>query len=254
MFEFSWFNFWSRRPGTLYGIRAYHPDDVEPRFPWEPPLTRPPRLVLAYGGKSFQQYLDRLGQHLWSKSGRYTQQPKAWADTVPGWSPHGRPQDVVQAGGAFVIYQGLVSPFGLWWREILMILTRRPYYNVQWNRHNPRQIPKWVAEEQRVCRDKNIPYTQRGWDRGLWGYLYRAGQILAGLLTVAVLAGVGWLFWPGHIGWVTVAWCVANWRVLAVLLLLAGISAMVTKLKPRRRRRRSSSRSRGRRRSRAYQY
>lgn len=135
----SW-NFWTVVNGTLYGIRGRHPRG------W--------RTVSAYGGKTTRRpWTERLDEHLWGR-GRYECVPKPWADTVPGWRPNGTAQEVIDAGGAFVIWQGRTVPLLLSWGEIVFaIWLRRPLYNVQWNQANTRRIKPSVAREQRAKRD-----------------------------------------------------------------------------------------------------
>ena len=138
-----WWNFWSRIDGALYGFRGIHP--------------RSGHTVFVYGGKTFQRdWKDRIRQHLWG-GGRYDSVPKPWADTVLGWRPDGTVEECIRAGGVFLIRKpSRVSPFGLWWREIIFaIWLRLPLYNVQWNLHNPRRIRPAVAREQRARRDRS---------------------------------------------------------------------------------------------------
>src|ERR671939_337545 len=100
----SW-NFWSRYNGALYGIRAYHPTTGQ--------------VITAYTGKTFQPWKTRIRQHLWGDA-RYGNKPKPFADTVLGWRPNGTVEEVIAAGGAFLIQrQRPISPMGLWYREIV---------------------------------------------------------------------------------------------------------------------------------------
>ncbi len=121
-----------RRPGTIYAIRtarrAFNLEIVKP-------ATR-----LGYVGKTTQRpYTRRIDQHLKS-------QP--WSDLIA--SHH-------------VLWQGVCTPFGLWWREIYYILTRFPVYNYQWNRLNPRRIPVYRAAAERSARQHY--YGGRMWTR-----------------------------------------------------------------------------------------
>lgn len=206
------YNFWSRIDGTLYGIRAFHP--------------RSGRLTFAYGGKTFQHpWTKRIDQHLW---GRGTSEPaKPWAHTVPGWRPNGRVEEVIAAGGVFVIFQGRVSPFGLWWREILFaIWLRLPLYNNQHNLHNPRRLSNYAV------------YGQRFPAR------YRLGRVVQTALAAFMALGALAFVASGGISWLT-----NHGGELGAGFVLACLAAVLCKhRKPRRRRRNHGRRKYSRRR------
>jgi hypothetical protein len=221
-----WWNFWSRLNGTLYGIRAHHPENYN-------------RPIFAYGGKTFQQpWTKRIEEHLWGR--HYGNTPHAWVDTVYGYHPNGDVTDVIAAGGAYIIWHGRCSPFGLWWREILMIWTKRPYYNSIWNTGNRRRIVKSVAVAQRAARDMGLASSGANVVRRTLSGAY--------LVKWFLLAAVLTLFIPGLPGWdyaaPAVGWIVDHRGDLGAFLILAAGARFVTTLKPRRRRRKSSTRTR----------
>lgn len=95
-----------RREGWVYVFRARHPATG---------------VLVRHGYIGKTRWLKlRLAQHL---------ERSDWRDTVTEW-------DVLW-------YSPDVTAFGLWWREVWYILTRMPLYNYQWNRLNPRRIPKY---------------------------------------------------------------------------------------------------------------
>lgn len=108
-----------RRPGSIYGVRVIH--------------ERTGRVVTAgYIGKTRQRVGDRIDQHLTTKP---------WRDLVID-------HYVIRTGNR-------VSGWTLWWWEVWAIVSRFPLYNYQWNRHNPRRIPMYIAAERRrspACR------------------------------------------------------------------------------------------------------
>lgn len=133
-------NFWSRHDSVVYGLRGTHP--------------RTGRLARAYVGKTIQKpWTRRIEQHLFG-GGRYNSTPQPWADTVPGWRPNGTVDEVIAAGGAYIIWRGRWSPMGLAMRESLAIWGLRPLYNYQGNRRNRRRIEKYKATTQRMERDQ----------------------------------------------------------------------------------------------------
>jgi hypothetical protein len=135
-----WWNFWGRIDGALYLLRGTHP--------------RSGRVIRAYAGKTFQHpWTKRIDQHLWGR-GRYGNPAQPWADTILGWTPGGTVDQVIAAGGCRLVWHGRCSPFGLWWREILVIWVVRPKYNYQWNRGNRSRIEKYKATDQRAQRDQ----------------------------------------------------------------------------------------------------
>lgn len=108
-----------RRPGAVYAIRTEGFSAVRLR-PW-------PRL--GYVGKTRQRVENRVAQHM---------KTQPWADLYVDhrvlWS------------------SSRVTDFGLWWREIWYIVTRFPVYNYQWNRWNPRRVPIYRAQAERMER------------------------------------------------------------------------------------------------------
>jgi hypothetical protein len=111
-------------------------------------------VIRAYAGKTFQHpWEKRIDQHLWGR-GKYGNPAQPWADTILGWTPGGTVDQVIAAGGCRLVWSGRCSPFGLWWREILMIWVMRPKYNYQWNRGNRSRIEKYKATAQRTQRDQ----------------------------------------------------------------------------------------------------
>jgi hypothetical protein len=239
-------NFWSRYDGILYGFRVFHPTTG--------------RLVFGYGGKSFQRWETRIRQHLWG-GGRYNDVPKPWADLVPGWRPGGTVEEVIAAGGAFLIYQGRVSPWGLWWREVVFaIWLRRPYMNECWNKANPRRIPISVQYRQREARDRGEAYSGAGRitrTHLAWLSVRRsvtvavATVVVVGLLGVAlvtgfltaVAAGVGAAAGTGADG---VVWAATHRHEVGSGLVIGAGVWFLTTLKPRRRPRPRSTRTRRR--------
>lgn len=119
-----------RRPGAIYRIRTAV-------RPWD--LTT--RSRTGYIGKTTQRVTARIQQHR-------TSQP--WSDLITSWD---------------VLWESRrVTAFGLWWREIYYILTRFPVYNYQWNRWNPRRVPKYRALIERGKRNGLRRYNgERVW-------------------------------------------------------------------------------------------
>lgn len=264
----SW-NFWTRVNGLLYGIRAYHPDDYllllqQQHRPNPIPIT--PRIIYAYGGKSIQRWPTRLIQHLWG-GGRYNSVAQPWADTVLGWRQDGTVEEVMAAGGAFIIWQGRTSPLLLSWREIVLaIKLRRPYYNYQWNRCR-RRIPKYTAESQRQIRDAArgvrsdvLPRGRRPSRHQSSGQLPLEGVVTQSLIlpssmgmrvatgrawlsylrrymVLAVLGVVGLMCIPGWPVYNAGIWVTDHGPELLGAVLVAGVVAFVG-LKPKKRRRR----------------
>lgn len=95
----------------------------------------------GYIGKTTQHVPRRIQQH------RATQ---PWSDLIVSWD---------------VLWESRrVTAFGLWWREIYYILTRFPVYNYQWNRWNPRRVPKYRALIERGKRNGLRRYNgERVW-------------------------------------------------------------------------------------------
>lgn len=145
----SW-NFWTPVQGTLYGIRAYHPDDYMLQLQG---LSVTPRVIYAYGGKTWRRWESRMNEHLWG-GGQYNATPQPFADTVLGWRQDGTLDEVIAAGGVYPIWQGWTVPLLLSVGEVFYaIRIKRPYYNYQWNLGNSRRIPIPKAEDQRELRD-----------------------------------------------------------------------------------------------------
>lgn len=100
------------RPGTVYGLRVRDP--------------RSGRVVIGYVGKTRRHWRTRIHEHL---HGSADTPPKAWAPTVTE---------------PFVLWHSpRCTAFGLWWREVWFIRTRRPLYNIQHNTRNRRRVPPW---------------------------------------------------------------------------------------------------------------
>lgn len=241
-----WYCFWHKYYGSLYGLRVYHPTTG--------------RRTFGYGGKTFQKWETRIEQHLWG-GGRYSSVPKPFADTVPGWRPNGTVDEVIAAGGAFLIYQGRVSPWGLWYREVVFaIWLRAPLYNHSWNLGNPRRIPISVQYRQREARDRGEAYS----GVGRIGRVHLAWLSARRSLTVAVatVAAVGVLGVALVAGFLTAAatgvgdaagasvdgvvWAATHRREVGSGLLVGAGVWFVTTLKPRRRRPAQRSRTRRR--------
>lgn len=236
-----WYCFWHRYQGLLYGWRAYHPTTG--------------RLVYVYGGKTFQRFEARIRQHMWGDP-RYGSVPKPWADTVPGWRPNGTPAEIIAAGGVFLIRKpGLISPFSLWWQEIVFaIWLRRPYYNECWNKANPRRIPISVQYRQREARDRGEAFSGVGRiSRTHLAWLSVRRTVTVTVATVMVVALLGVALVSGFLtaaatgvgdaagaGVDGVVWAATHRRELGSGLLVAGGVWFVTTLKPRRRRRTST--------------
>lgn len=213
----SW-NFWTPITGTLYGWTAYHPDDVLLVLQG---ATITPRRVYAYGGKTMQvPWTKRISDHAWG-SARYGTVAKPWMDTVPGWSPNGTVQDIVDAGGVRIIWQARTVPLVLSIGEYLIaIRCRRPYYNYQGNLGNSCRVPIYRQEDQREQRDllrnpgsgvpvrvrsgavshqsRSVVHTSgvglRVGNAGRWFGYYRRFMVAALLLVLVAL------FWPGMPG------------------------------------------------------
>ncbi|MGH3783973.1 MAG: hypothetical protein ACRDRO_25995, partial [Pseudonocardiaceae bacterium] len=239
-----WYCFWRKYYGSLYGLRVYHPTTG--------------RLVFGYGGKTFQTWTTRIEQHLWG-GGRYGSVPKPFADTVPGWRPNGTVEEVIAAGGAFRIYQGRVSPWGLWWREILFaIWLRAPLYNHMLNQANPRRIPISVQYRQREARDRGEAYSGVGRiGRAHLAWLSAHRTVTVALATVAVVALLGVALVSGFLttaatgvgdaagaGVDGVVWAATHRHAVGSGLVIGGGVWFLTTLKPRRRRRSPSRSSR----------
>lgn len=226
-----WYNFWSRYDGMLYGWRAYHPTTG--------------RLVFVYGGKTFQRFETRISQHAWG-GGRYDDKPKPWADTVPGWRPNGTPKEIIAAGGVFpILGPRKISPWGLWWREIVFaIWLRRPLYNHMWNLGNPRRITISEQYRQREARDRGQQFSGVGTvGRAVYWWASVRRMVTMSMMAVSLL-GVGVLFLPGmpaaNLAVEVWDWVVGNARELGLLILL-GCSALMFTGKPTRTRRRRRS-------------
>lgn len=136
---------WHTGYGAIYIIMAYHPVSG--------------KLVCAYVGLTTQRpYTDKNGvvhyprieQHLLGSS-YYGKSAVPWADTVVRWYFAHESYHMIgvrKRNGA----RGEAGPF-LRFLEWVHIRVRRPLYNWQHNGENRRQIPKWIATEQRTRRD-----------------------------------------------------------------------------------------------------
>ena len=165
--------------GTIYRIRAYHP--VTGRL-----------MHRAYFGQTRQvPWEKRIKGHLW---GTFDTPPQPWADTVPGWRPNGTVSEVIAAGGATVVCQFQTVRAVLTVLEILTIRHGLPVYNYQWNRGNPKRIPKWKAIEQRRERDARRGLPPMAAPAGHWSLpaghrghqMVGAALLVAGVLVVLV--------------------------------------------------------------------
>lgn len=167
-----WWNFWTPILGTIYGIYGHHP--------------RTGKFCYVYGGKTMQvPWTKRIRAHLW---GTHDTPAKPWADTVPGWRSGGTVREVVAAGGARPLWQARTVPLVLTLVEILYaIRLRRPLYNDQHNRGNPRRIPKADQLRQRARRDAGVR-RQPGLAFGLARLV--AGVVLVVLGLVLLVAGL----------------------------------------------------------------
>lgn len=218
-----WYCFWRRYDGLLYGWRAFHPTTG--------------RLVYVYGGKTFQRFETRIRQHMWG-GGRYDSVPKPWADTVPGWRPNGTPEEIIAAGGVFLIRKpGLISPFNLWWQEIVFaIWLRRPYYNDKWNRANHRRIPISVQYRQREARDRGEVHSGVGHiGRAHLAWLSARRTVTVALSMLALVGVLAVTLTTGALGY-----GVDHIRGVVGVVLVGGGALMyvLTEAKPTRRRRR----------------
>jgi hypothetical protein len=174
-------DFLHRVTGTVYGFRGYHP--------------RTGRVVFLYGGKTIRKAWERrIAEHLF---GTETTPAKPWADTVLGWRPGCTVDEVIRAGGAFVIWRRVTTPLVVTLAEVwLGIWLRWPLYNHQWNQHNPRRIPISVAVEQRRARDRGRvardPLTTRAQrvSVGLGRVVAGRGALLLGRVMVGLLLAV----------------------------------------------------------------
>jgi hypothetical protein len=256
----SW-NFWTPINGTLYGYRAYHPDDFLLQLQG---ASIRPRVIYAYGGKTIRRWEKRMEEHMWG-GGQYDSKPKPWADTVPGWRPDGTVDDIIAAGGVYRIWHGRTVPLLLSLGEVVYaIKLKRPYYNHQWNLGNRRRIPLHKQENQRQLRDltrgaaspvgirarpRAVTRVNRSWVHNAatsspavrrvtniprWiGYYQR-------WIALFVLTALGAMFLPGMPGQVGVEWVwlwtqghrtqITAWAVLVVALLV-----VVGSRKPKRR-------------------
>jgi hypothetical protein len=118
----SW-NFWTPILGTVYGVRGYYRG--RPRY--------------IYGGKTTQvPWTKRPEDHLWAR--HWERAPKFWAHTVLGYRPNGTIEEVIAAGGVFIIWQARTVPLVLSLVEVIYaIKIRRPVHNRQWNMNNRRR-------------------------------------------------------------------------------------------------------------------
>lgn len=119
-----------RCPGAVYRIRTARG--------WVPLLHGE---HTGYIGKTTQRVATRIAQH---------RACQPWSDLIVSYD---------------VLWESRrVTAFGLWWREIYYILTRFPVYNYQWNRWNPRRVPKYRALIERGKRNGLRRYNgERVW-------------------------------------------------------------------------------------------
>lgn len=110
------------------------------------------RVCATYVGKDSCPP-GRANEHMFGGTSRQPH-PSPWADTVIHWSAASR---------------GRMTRFGLWWREILWIGLLRPVHNYQWNKRNPRRIPKYVAvrrERSQAFWDARAGFVRPPWQIG----------------------------------------------------------------------------------------
>lgn len=115
--KFGFANRWRGGRGAIYAASVVHP------------ITGL-RCRYGYLGKTRQRPSERWAQHE-GRSSRYRGPGQPWSDTIIEWR-------VVKSFEH-------VSDAGLWWAEVWRIVLFLPLYNYQWNTHNPRRIPKYVA-------------------------------------------------------------------------------------------------------------
>lgn len=101
-------------------------------------FTRRPGVVYALNvaGVVWIAYVGKTFQRPWTK--RVDDPVRGHRATQP-WGRH-----IVRSR---VLWSGNWTPFGLWWREILLIILLMPRMNYQWNRHAPWRITKWRQRE-----------------------------------------------------------------------------------------------------------
>jgi hypothetical protein len=61
-------------------------------------------------------------------------------------------------GAIHPIWEADCGRVRLWFMEVWFILTRRPAFNVQWNKHNRNRIPPWEAS--RLYGGRTSPYRR----------------------------------------------------------------------------------------------
>lgn len=99
-----------KRPGRVYAVSVLHPESGT-------------HVRYGYIGKTRQLVISRLAQH---------------AVMQPWWDTHVSYETLWESPAC--------SSLRLWWEEVWRIMVFFPLYNYQWNRHNPRRIPKYKAE------------------------------------------------------------------------------------------------------------
>jgi hypothetical protein len=172
---------------------------------------------------------------------------------VLGWRPNGTVQDCIDAGGVFLIMRPrLISPFGLWWREIVFaIWLRRPYYNNQWNIANPRRIPHSVAVRQRAARDRGERWSGENPVGRLVGWWLSIRRAVVLTLSALLLTGVVVLVLLGAVTGTVFDEVVYHTRNLVSEvgggLVLAGFASVALCWRSRGRSRSRTTRRRGRR-------
>jgi hypothetical protein len=220
----SW-NFWTPITGTVYGVRGH----------WKG------RVRYIYGGKTTQvPWTKRAEDHLWAR--HWEKQPKWWAHTVLGYRPNGTIQEVLAAGGFYVIWQARTVPLILSMVEVIYaIKIKRPVHNLQWNTRNrrrsrPGDISELKWEQQMLQGGLNVSRPVRSGGGGL-----KVGLAISGLFMLL-------MFLPGMPAGDAVA---SMWESLAArpltllgwVMILGGLLYTVAQSMVSKRRR---SRRRGR--------
>lgn len=217
----SW-NFWTPITGTVYGVRGH----------WKG------RVRYIYGGKTTSvPWTIRIEDHLWAR--HWEKQPKWWAHTVLGYRPNGTVQEVIAAGGVFIIWQARTVPLILSLVEVIYaIKIKRPVHNRQWNTGNRRRsrtadISELKWEQEMLASGLNVAHPVRARSSGG----LKVGLTIAGLFMLLMfLPGMP----AGNAAADLVHSLMDNLPVLIgwVFIVLAGLYT-ITRTKRRRSRRRS---------------
>lgn len=118
--------------GATYVVETYLHEDM-----WLPAGQR--RIEVGYVGKTTQNPPGRrIDQHI-NGSTRFGTPAKPWSDLATNW--------YLRTEG------GLVTVFGLHFRELWGIRRLHPTYNHTMNLSNPRKVAKWDQIAERAQRD-----------------------------------------------------------------------------------------------------